>query len=119
MNFYYEILPLKNHLTFSIEYFPMFRSPLLPSEYRSNSVSGLRPNKSMPSQPNPPAAHKNLPSNSSQEGRNSSSEGRERKTNSDSESEREDLEITIPDPALRLADDLTINGNENGWKLGN
>lgn len=119
MNFYYEILPLKNHLTFSIEYFPMVRSPLLPSEYRSNSVSGLRPNKSMPSQPNPPAAHKNLPSNSSQEGRNSSSEGRERKTNSDSESEREDLEITIPDPALRLADDLTINGNENGWKLGN
>ena len=82
-------------------------------------MSGLRANKSMINQPNPPPAHKKIPSNSSHEGRNSSSEGRDRKTNSDSESEREDLEITIPDPAHTLADDLTINGNESGWKLGN
>ena len=98
-----------------------FRSPLLPSEYRtrSHSVSGLRSNKSMINQPNPGPAHKNLPSNSSQEGRNSSSEGRDRKTTSDSESEREDLEITIPEPSHNLTDNLTINGNESGWKLGN
>jgi len=96
-------------------------SPLLPSEYhpRSNSVSGMRSTKSMINQPNPGPALKNVPSNSSQEGRNSSSEGRDRKTNSDSESEREDLEITIPEPAHTLADNLTINGNESGWKLGN
>ena len=82
-------------------------------------MSGLRVNKSMINQPNPAPAHKNLPSNSSQEGRNSSSEGRDRKTTSDSESEREDLEITIPEPSHNLTDNLTINGNESGWKLGN
>ena len=82
-------------------------------------MSGMRSTKSMINPPNPGPALKNVPSNSSQEGRNSSSEGRDRKTNSDSESEREDLEITIPDPAHTLADDLTINGNESGWKLGN
>ena len=111
-------------MIFLVEYFKIlakiFRSPLLSSEYpRSNSVSGLRSNKSMISQPNPGAADKNLPSNSSQEGRNSSSEGRDRKTNTDSESERDDLEITIPDPPHNLSDNLTINGNESGWKLGN
>merc|ERR1719350_1087919 len=97
---------IHNPLTHSIT------SPLLPSEYRSNSVSGVRPNKTSLILPGPlgtignmgnmgnmvnmgnmstignmgnmgnidtnPAAsnsHKKLPSNSSNEGRNSSSEG--------------------------------------------
>ena len=98
-----------------------YRSPLLPSEYRSNSMSGVRNNKTSlmsnlgmgavgaaSAPPTHSPSHKTLPSNSSNEGRISSSEGRDRKTPSESDSEKEDLEITIP-----------LDGNETTWTLGN
>jgi len=106
---------IHNPLTHSIT------SPLLPSEYRSNSMSGVRNNKTSlmsnlgmgavgaaSAPPTHSPSHKTLPSNSSNEGRISSSEGRDRKTPSESDSEKEDLEITIP-----------LDGNETTWTLGN
>ena len=87
---------------------PSKTSLALPAQLGNIAMGTIGTMGNMVNNPATENSRKKIPSNSSNEGRNSSSEGRDRKTPSDSDSEREDLEITIPD-----------EGNGTSWKLGN